>query len=91
MFEDEALEFNCEVNSSDWTSDWTFTWYKNQEQLQEDSVMTLEAEEPYLNITSVTQANRGGYACKVHLESRRVSSGFSNTVNIIVYGERSCF
>lgn len=86
VFEDESLAFTCEVDGSDWT----FTWYKNEGQLQEDSVMVLDAEEPYLNITSITQAYHGGYACQVHFESR-VRSGFSNTVNVTVYGEHSHF
>lgn len=82
VFETETVEFICEVNGSDWT----YTWYKNKVQLQEDSVLNLEADEPYLNVTSITQAYQGGYACKVNFESR-VISGFSNTVNVTVYGE----
>lgn len=90
VFENEIVEFSCEVSSSDWT----VTWYKNQKDVQEDSIVTLtlnpDAEGSLLNITSVSQIYQGGYACKAHLKPRGVSSGFSDTINIKVYGELSC-
>ncbi|XP_044065660.1 basement membrane-specific heparan sulfate proteoglycan core protein isoform X2 [Siniperca chuatsi] len=85
VFENEILEFSCEVVGS---SDWTFTWYQNQKKLQEDFILSLDAEEALLNITSVNLTHEGGYACKAHHKSRGVSSGFSNTVNVRVYEKR---
>ncbi|XP_056278742.1 titin-like isoform X2 [Pseudoliparis swirei] len=79
VFESETVELSCEVDSPDWT----ITWYRNEEELQED--VQLDAVDSFLNITSITQAYEGGYACKAQLQSRRVSSGFSNHVNITVY------
>ncbi|XP_070825108.1 cell adhesion molecule CEACAM5 [Chaetodon trifascialis] len=81
VFENETVEFRCEVDSSDWK----FSWYRNKELLEEDVILSLLEVEPSLNVTSITHAYQGGYACKVHLGSRRVSSGFSNTVDITVY------
>ncbi|KAM9752169.1 Fc receptor-like protein 5 isoform 4-T4 [Menidia menidia] len=81
VFENEAVAFSCEVSSSEWT----FTWYRNDEQLQRDSVLSLDATGSVLNITSVTQAHEGKYACKANLVSRNVKSAYSNTFNIDVY------
>ncbi|XP_070695542.1 basement membrane-specific heparan sulfate proteoglycan core protein [Pempheris klunzingeri] len=81
VFEEETVELGCEVNGSDWT----FSWYQNQKLLEEDDILTLESEGSLLNITSASQIYQGGYTCKTHLESRRVSSGFSNAVDITVY------
>ncbi|XP_076597526.1 hemicentin-1 [Chaetodon auriga] len=81
VFENETVEFRCEVDNSDWK----FSWYRNNQLLQENDVLSLFDEEPSLNVTSITQAYQGGYACKVQLQSRKVSSGLSNTVNITVY------
>ncbi|KAM9752167.1 Fc receptor-like protein 5 isoform 2-T2 [Menidia menidia] len=81
VFENEAVAFSCEVSSSEWT----FTWYRNDEQLQRDSVLSLDARGSVLNITSVTQAHEGKYACKANLVSRNVKSAYSNTSNIDVY------
>ncbi|XP_031700313.1 titin [Anarrhichthys ocellatus] len=83
VFENETVEFRCEVHSTDWT----FTWYRNQKELKEELMedMYLEEDDSLLNVTVVTQAYEGGYACKAHLKSRGVSSGFSNTVNVILY------
>ncbi|XP_068588665.1 basement membrane-specific heparan sulfate proteoglycan core protein isoform X2 [Cebidichthys violaceus] len=79
VFENETLKFKCEVQSTDWT----FTWYRNEKELIED--WNVEAEDSLVNITVDTQAYAGGYACKAHLKPRKVSSGFSNTVKVIVY------
>ncbi|XP_034392960.1 titin-like isoform X2 [Cyclopterus lumpus] len=79
VFEKETVELSCEVNSPDWT----ITWYRNQVELQED--LQLDAVDSFLNITVITQAYEGGYACKAQLKSRKVSSGFSNPVNVTVY------
>ncbi|XP_035512107.1 hemicentin-1-like [Morone saxatilis] len=81
VFENETVEFLCEVDSHDWEP----TWYHNQMQLQEDSVVTLDPEGLSLNITSITQAYQGDYACKANLHSRNVRSGFSDKINIKVY------
>lgn len=82
VFENEIIEFFCEVDSEIYN----FTWYRNNEQLQEDTVLTLYPDDPYLNITSVEQVHQGGYTCQVYSE-KRSSLEFSNTVNITVYGE----
>ncbi|XP_029291378.1 hemicentin-1 [Cottoperca gobio] len=84
VFENETVEFSCEGESADWT----ITWYKvtkgtNEEKLED--IENLEMLDSYLNITEVTQADEGGYACKAQLESRKVSSGFSDTFQITVY------
>lgn len=50
----------------------------------------LTMEEEVLNITLADPTHQGGYACKAHLETRGVTSGFSNTVDVTVYGELSC-
>ncbi|XP_034551723.1 titin [Notolabrus celidotus] len=81
VFEEEILAFSCEVGNSDWT----FTWYKNNRKLQDDYPLTLDDEGTLLNITSVAKLHEGEYACKAELESRAVSSGFSNTVAVTVY------
>ncbi|XP_040905851.1 carcinoembryonic antigen-related cell adhesion molecule 5-like isoform X2 [Toxotes jaculatrix] len=74
VFENETLAFNCKVDDSSWT----YTWYRNQQKV-------TEGDGSFLNISVVTQADRGAYACKAHLESRSVSSGFSNTADVTVY------
>lgn len=85
VFENETVDFECKVDGPDWT----FTWYKNQVHINVDPYLPSDREEPYFNITSITQDYKGGYSCKAHLERRGVSSGFSNTVDVEVYGERS--
>ncbi|KAM6929339.1 basement membrane-specific heparan sulfate proteoglycan core protein [Lycodopsis pacificus] len=86
VFENETVEFRCKVHSTDWT----FTWYRNQKDLKEELKEELNEgvymeEDSFLNVTVVTQAYEGGYACKAHLKSRRVSSGFSNTVIVTLH------
>ncbi|XP_045913321.1 carcinoembryonic antigen-related cell adhesion molecule 5-like isoform X1 [Micropterus dolomieu] len=82
VFKGEKVGFSCGTSSPDWN----IIWYRNQKQLQEDSVLTLEEE--VLNITSANPTHQGGYACKAHLETRGVSSGFSNTVDVTVYEKK---
>ncbi|KAM8754905.1 hemicentin-1 [Acanthopagrus schlegelii] len=81
VFEKETVNFECKVDSPGWT----FTWYKNQVHIQDNPFLPLDKMKPYFNITSITQAYKGGYSCKAHLEHRGVSSGFSNTVDVEVY------
>ncbi|XP_060912675.1 obscurin [Labrus mixtus] len=81
VFEEENVAFSCEVG----ISDWTFTWYRNKEELQADSELTIDDEGTLLNITSVNKAHGGVYACKAYLETRNVTSGFSNTAAVTVY------
>ncbi|XP_073326373.1 hemicentin-1 [Pagrus major] len=81
VFVNETVDFGCEVDSPDWA----FTWYRNQVQIKGDPYLSPDRDEPYFNITSITQDYQGGYACKAHLETRGVISEFSNTVDIIVY------
>ncbi|XP_054464456.1 carcinoembryonic antigen-related cell adhesion molecule 5 [Anoplopoma fimbria] len=80
VFENETVKFSCGVNSPDWT----FTWYRDQKELL-DEVDIIDIMDSSLNITLVTLDHQGVYACKVHLNSRRVSSEFSNTVSVTVY------
>lgn len=75
--------FYCEVDGPDWE----FTWYRNKDELQEDQVVSLQTEDPYLNVTNVAKNHQGDYSCQVKMESRAVHSEFSNTINIEVYGE----
>ncbi|XP_030278896.1 obscurin [Sparus aurata] len=83
VFENETVDFECKVDGPDWT----FTWYKNQVHINVDPYLPSDREEPYFNITSITQDYKGGYSCKAHLERRGVSSGFSNTVDVEVYDD----
>lgn len=77
------MAFGCELGNSAWI----VTWYKNQEKLQEDESITVDDEGIQLNITSASKAHNGEYACKAELEYRGVSSEFSNTKKVTVYGE----
>lgn len=79
------MEFFCDGDTENF--DWIFTWYRNNEQVQDDSVVVLDQLDSTLNITAIGRAHQGGYACQIHLESRNVKSELSNTVNITVYGE----
>ncbi|XP_074500369.1 hemicentin-1 isoform X2 [Sebastes fasciatus] len=79
VFENETVEFSCELNSDEWI----FTWYRNQEKLKED--MTWDAVDSFLNITLDTQTLQVGFACEAYHESRKFSSGISNTVDVTVY------
>uniref|UniRef100_A0A3B4ZD63 Titin-like n=1 Tax=Stegastes partitus TaxID=144197 RepID=A0A3B4ZD63_9TELE len=82
VFENEMVEFSCEVSSSDWTS----TWYRNQENLENTDIeFNMDEEGSTLNVTSITKAAQGDYTCKAHLTSRGVNSGFSNSVKVSVY------
>lgn len=83
VFENETVEFSCEVDSPDWT----FTWHKDQEEIDDYLVPSLDPKKSFLNITLITEEEQGRYACKVHLKSRTVSSEFSNSEVITVYGE----
>ncbi|KAL3064292.1 hypothetical protein OYC64_000555 [Pagothenia borchgrevinki] len=82
VFENETVEFSCEVESDDWT----ITWYANKKEVQFEVDLNVETMDSSLNITSVTQAYQGLYSCKAELESRKVRSEFSNTVHLRVYG-----
>ncbi|XP_068454176.1 hemicentin-2 [Clinocottus analis] len=79
VFENETVEFSCEVDSTDWT----VTWYRDQNKLQEDDQVYIA--DSSLNIAWINQDYEGGYACKAHLTLRKVKSGFSNTVDVTVY------
>ncbi|XP_063320916.1 obscurin-like [Pelmatolapia mariae] len=82
VFENEAVEFRCQVVSS--SPGWTFTWHRNNQQLQNNPVETINGDGASLKITSVHQTHKGSYTCKAHLTSRRLNSGFSNEVMIQV-------
>lgn len=75
--------FVCEVDGPDWE----FTWYRNQVELQNDQVVNLEEDDPYLNVTNVAKNHQGDYSCKVKMQSRGVHSEVSNVINITVYGK----
>uniref|UniRef100_A0A3B3C7J8 Ig-like domain-containing protein n=2 Tax=Oryzias melastigma TaxID=30732 RepID=A0A3B3C7J8_ORYME len=77
MFENERVEMSCDVG----VSDWSFSWYKDN--------VKMNDETSNLRIPSVTQSNKGRYACKIHLKPRGVSSGFSNSVEISIYAEKA--
>lgn len=80
VFQNETVQFICEVNGPNWT------WYHNQNKLDQSNMnYEFVEDEPSLNITEITLNEQGAYACKAGLGG--VSSDFSNTVNIIVYGE----
>nr|XP_040048759.1 hemicentin-2 isoform X1 [Gasterosteus aculeatus aculeatus] len=81
VFENETVEFRCEVHSPDWTISWNKGGNESRDELDE----IQNAEGPFLNLTGIYATYEGGYTCKAHLKSRGVSSGFSNTVNITVY------
>lgn len=73
VFITEAVEFSCQVSSPDWT----LNWYRD------DSPLNVQGSS--LKIPSVTEANKGLYACKAHLESRSITSEFSNQIELKVY------
>ncbi|XP_061669289.1 B-cell receptor CD22-like [Syngnathoides biaculeatus] len=81
VFQMESVAMTCDVGSPDWT----FTWHRNATELREDPAVVLSLGGVLLNITSASRAHQGLYACKAHLESRRVSSDFSNMESITVY------
>ncbi|XP_056240199.1 titin isoform X1 [Seriola aureovittata] len=83
VFEDELVLLKCGVGDSTWK----YIFYKNEQQLSHDSLREQDSDEDglYLNITSVTQADKGEYACKAQHNSRKAISGFSNRINIMVY------
>ncbi|XP_061552397.1 titin-like [Phycodurus eques] len=81
VFRTESAELTCDAGGPEWT----FTWHRDATALREDPALVLSSGGALLNITSASRAHRGGYACKAHLESRRVTSAFSNTENITVY------
>ncbi|XP_029975297.1 titin [Salarias fasciatus] len=81
VFENEVVEFSCEVSDLDWT----YSWYKNQQALQEDDVLSLDEDEGRLNISAVRRSDQGQYTCRAHLESRGVTSGPSNSTALTVY------
>ncbi|XP_032421653.1 titin isoform X2 [Xiphophorus hellerii] len=73
VFVSEAVSFKCELNPS---ADWKIIWYKNNQ--------SLDKEGPSFNIESVTESDKGAYACQAKLKSRSFSTGFSNTTNLNV-------
>uniref|UniRef100_A0A3B3C9E7 Ig-like domain-containing protein n=1 Tax=Oryzias melastigma TaxID=30732 RepID=A0A3B3C9E7_ORYME len=77
VFERESVTFGCQVH----TSGWTFSWYKNGEKLGENTQL--------LSIDDVTKDNQGSYTCKVHLQSRHLSSKDSNAIILNVYSEKA--
>ncbi|XP_041656198.1 hemicentin-1 isoform X2 [Cheilinus undulatus] len=82
VFQEEIVAFSCEVSASDWT----FTWHRNKTKLlDDDDALIIDEEGTLLNITSVSKDHEGVYACQAHLESRNVSSEFSNTATVKVY------
>ncbi|XP_054642037.1 B-cell receptor CD22 isoform X2 [Dunckerocampus dactyliophorus] len=82
VFENETVELTCDMDSSNWT----FTWHRNEKALLQDPALDLSAGGSLLNITSASQALQGKYACKAHHEFREVTSVFSNTAIVQVYG-----
>ncbi|XP_077369722.1 obscurin-like protein 1 [Festucalex cinctus] len=82
VFQMESMELICNVGSPSWT----FTWHRDGTALQEDPALVLSLGGALLNITSASRAHQGRYACKAHLESRKVSSAFSSTTSVTVYG-----
>ncbi|XP_029910619.1 carcinoembryonic antigen-related cell adhesion molecule 5 [Myripristis murdjan] len=81
VFQSEKVELSCVVAGS---SDWTFTWRKDGAELQKSSSLSLDAEGSLLTILSATQTDQGIYTCQGHHKNRKISTGFSNTVNIKV-------
>ncbi|XP_077430957.1 cell adhesion molecule CEACAM5 isoform X3 [Vanacampus margaritifer] len=81
VFQMESVELMCDVGSPNWT----FTWHRDGTALQEDPMLVLSLGGSLLNITTASLAHQGRYACKAHLESRRVSSAFSSTASVTVY------
>ncbi|XP_061841414.2 cell adhesion molecule CEACAM5-like isoform X2 [Nerophis lumbriciformis] len=82
VFENETVELSCNMDSSNWT----FIWHKHGMELQRDSVVKLRAGGSRLKITSASRAHQGEYSCKAQLKSRKVTSIFSNTAIVHVYG-----
>ena len=85
VFEDDNVEFFCDVDPEIFDS--TYTWYRNKEKLQDDSVVILDPQEASLNITAIKRAYQGSYTCQILLESRNVKSELSDAINITVNGK----
>ncbi|XP_057683015.1 carcinoembryonic antigen-related cell adhesion molecule 5 isoform X2 [Corythoichthys intestinalis] len=81
VFLRESVKLTCDVGNPNWK----FIWHRNGKALQDDPVIVLSLGSSLLNITSVSRDHQGIYACKAHLETRRVSSALSNTINVTVY------
>lgn len=82
-FKEESVQLQCLFESRDWA----FVWYRNGVQLVMDEVMTLDKEDPFLNISSAAKEHQGNYSCGLTLESRGLRSRRSNIVRIEVYGK----
>lgn len=80
-FKKESVQLQCE------SFDWAFVWYRNGVQLVTDKVMTLDKDDPFLNISSAAKEHQGDYSCSLTLESRGLRSRRSNIVRIEVYGK----
>ncbi|XP_067383054.1 basement membrane-specific heparan sulfate proteoglycan core protein-like isoform X1 [Channa argus] len=78
VFENETVEFNCSLDSSDWK----FTWYRNNEKLLEDK------DGSSYRIDSVMLTDEGTYTCKAHHKYRSITSGMSNSAEVKVYKKR---
>ncbi|XP_054905536.1 titin [Poeciliopsis prolifica] len=75
VFENEVLNFSCEVSSSEWT----FTWHKDQTLIPNENGSVLK-------ITAAKVSDKGRYSCKAHHSQRKgVSSATSNTSSVSVY------
>uniref|UniRef100_UPI0037E79CD5 Fc receptor-like protein 5 isoform X2 n=1 Tax=Semicossyphus pulcher TaxID=241346 RepID=UPI0037E79CD5 len=79
VFEEEVVAFGCEAEG---LSDWSFRWYKDNKEIPENSELIIDEEGSLLNITEVSKADEGVYACEAHITSRGVSSEFSNTATV---------
>ncbi|XP_075878642.1 hemicentin-2 isoform X3 [Nelusetta ayraudi] len=82
-FKEESVQLQCLFESRDWA----FVWYRNGVQLVMDEVMTLDKEDPFLNISSAAKEHQGNYSCGLTLESRGLRSRRSNIVRIEVYDQ----
>lgn len=82
-FKQESVQLQCVFDSPDWV----FVWYRNGVQLRTDEAVTVDNDDPYLNISAAAKEHQGDYSCSLTLESRGLRSQSSNIVGIKVYGK----
>uniref|UniRef100_A0A672GZU0 Ig-like domain-containing protein n=1 Tax=Salarias fasciatus TaxID=181472 RepID=A0A672GZU0_SALFA len=83
VFENEVVEFSCEVSDLDWT----YSWYKNQQALQEDDVLSLDEDEGSFRIDAVSLSDSGTYECRAERNKTGFKTEHSNKRKLVISGE----
>lgn len=88
VFPTESVKLSCEMNDN---SDWIYKWSKDGNEVQADTFASFDSKRATLSISSASAAHTGHYTCKGQLGQRSVSSRFSSTLNLTVYGKGFCY